>query len=65
MSTPLPRAISEGTLTIGGMSLRVINLDNGQRVIDADDAEAFFAALHDGMDLSDDDAAALAKALSA
>jgi hypothetical protein len=38
----LPWATHEGVLTIGGASLRVYTLSNGQRIIDADDLAAFF-----------------------
>jgi hypothetical protein len=44
----LPTAVWEGTLTILGVTLRVSVLDNGQRVIHADDIHALFEAMGDG-----------------
>lgn len=37
MSEELPQVIHEGILEIGDLRLRVYTLDNGMRVIDADD----------------------------
>lgn len=45
MSTPT--ATWTGTLTILGVTLRVSVLDNGQRVIHADDISALFEAMSD------------------
>lgn len=42
MTEKLPEAISESVLNIGGCQLRVYVLDNGQRIINADDLENFF-----------------------
>lgn len=44
MSDQLPKVVSESTLTIGASTLRVTQLDNGTRVIDADDLDKFFVA---------------------
>jgi hypothetical protein len=38
----LPFATHEAVLEIDGHKLRVYQLDNGQRMIDADDAAAYF-----------------------
>ena len=44
----LPKAISESVVTIGHLSIRVYVLENGQRVVNAEDAERFFEALEAG-----------------
>lgn len=41
----LPKAISESVLTIGGMRLRCYVLDDGRRIFDADDFNAFIDEL--------------------
>jgi len=41
----LPNAISTATIAIMGTTLRVHVLEDGQRVIDAEDVEKFFARL--------------------
>lgn len=45
MTENLPRAIHTAELTLGGCRLRCHVLDNGMRVFDAGDVEAFFQAL--------------------
>lgn len=43
MTTPdLPTSIAEETMEVAGMRVKVHVLDNGQRVIDAADAEKLF-----------------------
>jgi hypothetical protein len=37
----IPTATHEGELTIGGITMRIYNLDNGKRVVDANDMNAF------------------------
>lgn len=53
MSDQLPKAVSESTLTIGDATLRVAQLDNGQRCIDADDVQKFIANGGDAWQLAD------------
>ncbi len=53
MSDDLPKAVSESTLTIGDATLRVAQLDNGQRCIDADDVQKFLAGGGDAWQLAD------------
>lgn len=38
----LPKALSESVLRIGAKSIKVFQLDNGERVMDRDDVESFF-----------------------
>jgi hypothetical protein len=40
----VPIAVSGGILTISGIELRVYVLDDGQRIIDADDIDRLIAA---------------------
>lgn len=40
----LPVAVSESTIEIGSIILRVYQLDDGRRVIAKDDVEALFAS---------------------
>ena len=42
MSDKIPTAIWEGSFTIAGVKMRCYVLDNGQRIINADDVAAFF-----------------------
>ena len=57
-------AVSEATVQIGSVALTVIQLDNGERVIEAESMHAFMAALENGsLILSDDDSMKLAKVL--
>lgn len=37
----MPKQVAEGTLDFGGVELRVIVLDNGQRLIHAEDFEKY------------------------
>ncbi len=56
----LPHAIAEGSVRIGNVELRAIQLDNGQRVFEAESIEQFFAALEDGsLALTKEDAEAV------
>jgi hypothetical protein len=45
----LPKAIWEGEFNIGGVTLHCSVLDNGQRVIDLADIEAFFCQVDPDM----------------
>lgn len=41
----VPKAISESVMLIGGHEIRVYQLDNGMRVLDAEDIERFFGGM--------------------
>lgn len=41
----IPLAVAENTLDIVGIKVKVYTLDNGERVIDAEDVEKLFAWL--------------------
>lgn len=43
----MPREISRGEIEIGGITLEVVNLDNGQRVITAESLAKFVEAFGD------------------
>ena len=49
MKDELPKVIHEGVIEIGDLRLRVYTLDNGMRVIDAEDLTPFLDAL-DGIE---------------
>ena len=58
----LPKAISSGVMNLGGIPLKVYVLDNGDRVIDADDAKRFFKLLETGeAEITKGDAESFAK----
>ncbi len=63
MTKELPTAIRESLIKIGGISIKVYQLDNGQRVLDAYDVHRFFEYLEDSGNLSTEEAMSLAKAL--
>jgi hypothetical protein len=44
----IPKSIAQGVFNLGGMKLRTHVLDNGQRVIDANDMEKFFELMMNG-----------------
>jgi UDP-N-acetyl-D-mannosaminuronate dehydrogenase len=44
----LPKSVASNIIHIAGLPLRCYVLDNGMRVIDADDAERFFKMLETG-----------------
>lgn len=48
MADDLPRAISTAVMEIGPLRMTVHNLDNGQRVIDAESMERFLHWLATG-----------------
>jgi hypothetical protein len=56
----IPRAISSSEIKLGDFIMHVHVLDNGQRVIDAEDMEAFF---NQSQELTSEQATELAKAL--
>jgi hypothetical protein len=56
----LPRAIAEEAITIAGVSVRVAVLEDGRRVLNADDADALFRLWANGHGLAPDDILALA-----
>lgn len=45
MADELPHVVHEGTMTFGGLTIRVLHLSDGQRIIPAEDVERFMAAL--------------------
>lgn len=54
MTDELPREVSRGTVTMFGCEIQVIQLDDGRRILDADDVHRFFAMLESGgLDLKD------------
>lgn len=57
----IPKAISSSEIDLGGFIMHVYVLDNGQRVIDADDVEAFFN--RPDISITEEQAGELAKAL--
>lgn len=57
-----PKSIAQGVINLGGFKLRTHVLDNGQRVIEADDMERFFKLLETGeINISEADATEFAK----
>jgi hypothetical protein len=48
MTDDLPKAISTAVIDIGPLQLTVHNLDNGQRVVDAESMERFMHFLATG-----------------
>lgn len=58
----LPKSVAEGVINLGGVSLKTYVLDNGNRVIDVDDAERFFELLGTGeLTISEGDALEFAR----
>jgi hypothetical protein len=58
----LPQVVSEGSIDIIGMKLRCYILDNGKRIIDAEDVDNFFSRLsNENIDFTTEDAQKLAK----
>jgi hypothetical protein len=54
----LPNAIAEGTLDFGGVSLRTVVLDNGERVILAEDFDKYIRPWLDALaEIPDDEPA--------
>jgi hypothetical protein len=50
----LPREVSRGTITLFGVQIDVIQLDNGQRILDAEGFERLMRVMaNDGLDLKD------------
>ena len=45
MSEPIPKAVWQGSFSIGGVDLHCSVLDTGQRVIDVEDIENLFSAM--------------------
>lgn len=46
--TVLPAATHEGVLVVGGLTIKTYVLKGGERLLDADDVQAFFAAISAG-----------------
>jgi len=63
MTDNLPRSISTGEVSIMGITLRVHQLDNGQRIIEASDFERFMQALAEGTPMTQEEAQELARHL--
>lgn len=57
----IPKVVSSAEINVGGLIMHVHQLDNGQRVIDADDVAAFFR--YPDLEVTPDDMAELAKAI--
>lgn len=60
----LPKSVAEGVCQIGPLKLKFHVLDDGQRVIETESAEAFFAYLASGADWTEKDAIRLARMLA-
>lgn len=56
-----PVSVWQGELQMCGVTLRVHVLDDGTRIIEAADLEAFFEALANGADFGEEEAAAFAR----
>ncbi len=56
-----PKAVREAAIQLGSLTMRVYHLDDGRRIIHADDVAAFFAG--DAGDVSHEDLTAFATAL--
>lgn len=63
MSDDVPAATMAGELTLSGVSVRVYVLDDGRRILDAEDVHAVFAAWADGVPVDEVEAKAFARAL--
>ena len=61
MTRELPYSTHSATVTVMGIELTVHNLNNGQRIIEADGLERLFAAMADGVEMTPDDSMKLAK----
>ena len=61
MTEELPKAIAESTLTIMGVELTVVMLDNGQRLIEGDGIERLFDAMASGAAMTPEESMKLAK----
>ena len=58
---PDPVSVWQGELNLLGVTLHVHVLDNGQRIIEADDMYAFMEAMASGAEVDQDEAAAFAR----
>jgi hypothetical protein len=58
---PDPVAVWSGELTMCGVTLHIHVLDDGRRIIDAADFEAFFRAMESGAEMSQAEAEAFAR----
>lgn len=54
-----PRSVLRSTVNVMGMELVVHQLDTGERVVEAESVERFFAALGGPETLTDEEAAAI------
>ena len=57
----LPTVTHEGELAIGSLTIRIMVLSNGQRVIPKEDFEALLNWLEGDVELSDDDLGAMSQ----
>lgn len=58
---PVPYALADDALEISGVRLRCYVLNDGRRVINAEDVDALFAAWGAGSPLTEEEAASLAR----
>lgn len=65
MSEKMPEAISESSVVICGITLRVYQLDDGRRAVNADDTALLFEAFACGATLDNEAAARMAEAFGA
>ena len=63
MTDELPHSIASAKLTIMGVELTVQNLSNGERIIERDGLHQLFSAMARGVDMTEDEAMKLAKAI--
>ena len=49
----IPQAIRESSFTLSGVPIRCYVLDNGQRILNADDVHALFRAWESGAEILD------------
>ncbi len=64
MPEKIPRAISEATINLFGVDLIVVQLDNGQRVIEGESLVRFVdAMMDDSLELTEEYAIKLAKVI--
>lgn len=61
MTDDLPTAMIEGELTICGVTLRTYVLDDGRRILNADDVHRLFASWADGTEMTEAEAMAFAR----
>lgn len=60
----LPRAAHEGSITLAGVAIRTYVLEDGRRIMNADDMTALHRVLKGGAQVKPDEAAAYAEFVS-